>query len=637
MMKDIKEAVTQCGHCIVGNNTAHGGQKMWNAISTSEPFDIISMDIWHPGITYNKEQKDIDINELDGALLTSVCNTTAFATIADLRKINSEETARVAFQQIFVPNGLPITILIDPDSVFKGVMIDMCNHLGIKYHVVAAEQHDGILCERFHRYLNKVMRLLGADRSSFQKWRMDVSFAQYAWNAAPVDGTDIIRSFAAKARTFRFPLEIKQDEEIETIIPTEGEASIQHVETMFPLWFQQKELLKLLNDTRRERHREMRNKARTQRIFQPGDLVIVRKQVKSNAAKGLPEKLMLKAKGPYRVIDKPGTDRYRIQRIPTVQGISRRRGKILTESAARMEKLPSSIVIHKRLDTMDTRLTTLEAPLIHNPLEKNLGFFEFGKYTKAAQDGDFAFEKVNQLWNEEVETDDSEEENTEAEESEEPSNNTNRTVTHQETAATGTRNNRLRPVPITRPKTTQQLLKELWKAIDTSKDKLCIIRKADEQGKYGYNIVQIDLEETTETTAKTKGIYHARFYIKNNTDALKKKIRKCKHYPLIRELLKGGWPGAMILVHPQKTEKFLNKNPSRYFWYQDTVNLRDNLISGPFNFETDPMYTIPETAWKELEDKAPEMEIQDLDLNRINPLPQKRPITTNPKHNKRRK
>jgi hypothetical protein len=76
-------------------------------------------------------------------------------------------------------------------------------------------------------------------------------------------------------------------------IPTrEGETAIQHVETVFPLWFQQKSLLKLLQETRRVRH--------LQRAFNPGDLVLVRKQVKLSALEGRPEKLTLKAKGPYQ-------------------------------------------------------------------------------------------------------------------------------------------------------------------------------------------------------------------------------------------------------------------------------------------------------------------------------------------------
>ena len=74
--------------------------------------------------------------------------------------------------------------------------------------VVPPEMHDAILSERFHRYMNKIQTTTQADTQSYEQWKMGTLFATYAWNASPVDGLDVIRSFAAKARTFRFPLDI---------------------------------------------------------------------------------------------------------------------------------------------------------------------------------------------------------------------------------------------------------------------------------------------------------------------------------------------------------------------------------------------------------------------------------------------
>jgi hypothetical protein len=75
----------------------------------------------------------------DKAILTYICTTMGFATTPHLRLIDGEtgrrgdgETHRrgdgetvtqTAFTQIFVPNGLPKLILIDSDSVFKGVLL----------------------------------------------------------------------------------------------------------------------------------------------------------------------------------------------------------------------------------------------------------------------------------------------------------------------------------------------------------------------------------------------------------------------------------------------------------------------------------------------------------------------------------
>ena len=219
-----------------------------------EPFDVISMDMWHPGTTLHnaattKNQK---------ATLTSLCNLAGFASLAFASQIDSDMMARLAFSHFFIPNGLPKLVIIDGGSEFKGVLIAMCDQLGISYYVAPPEAHNSILCERFHRHLNKVQRIGAADAQSYEKWAMNCLFAACAWNGSSVDGTDVIRSFAAKARTFRFPLDVQTIDEIARI-PQQGEATTQHVETMFPLWFQQKELLKLLIEERRTRHREMAN------------------------------------------------------------------------------------------------------------------------------------------------------------------------------------------------------------------------------------------------------------------------------------------------------------------------------------------------------------------------------------------
>jgi len=169
--------------------------------------------------------------------------------------------------------------------------------------------------------------------------------------------------------------------------------------------------------------------------------------------------------------------------------------------------------------------------------------------------------------------------------------------------------------PTRRPQSTRQRLDKLWSDIGKSKDKMCLIRMADEKGKYEYHVVQIDLEETKESKAKRDGTYHARFWIRNFKDSETKKVRHCRFYPLVRELLKGGWPGAMIMVGPTQVEKFLDKNEEKYFWYQMEVNLLDHILTGPFDFMRDPMWTIPDEVWNTLMEKAADMEIDPARMN----------------------
>ena len=50
------------------------------------------------------------------------------------------------------------------------------------------------------------------------------------------------------------------------------------------------------------RHRELHNKGNITREFHTGDLVVVRKQVKSSGKYGIAQIVVFKTKGPYRVL-----------------------------------------------------------------------------------------------------------------------------------------------------------------------------------------------------------------------------------------------------------------------------------------------------------------------------------------------
>jgi hypothetical protein len=80
------------------------------------------------------------------------------------------------------------------------------------------------------------------------------------------------------------------------------------------------------------------------------------------------------------VLEKSGEDSYMVQRIPILQSLNRRPGKPQKQPAWHLEHIPSSVVMHKRVDSSDTRLLQQTMALRDNPLEHNLGFFNLGKY-----------------------------------------------------------------------------------------------------------------------------------------------------------------------------------------------------------------------------------------------------------------
>ena len=134
--------------------------------------------------------------------------------------------------------------------------------------------------------------------------------------------------------------------------------------------------------------------------------MVIRRQVTSDAQAGRPAKLRIRARGLYRILEKAGEGSYWLQQVPILQEVNRRLGVKQKQAAWRLERIPSSIVVHKRVDSLDTRWMERFSALKDNPLEHNLGFFDFGKYHKAADGEKHAFEKVGELMGFEVDSDD---------------------------------------------------------------------------------------------------------------------------------------------------------------------------------------------------------------------------------------
>ena len=629
MTTEIREAVLSCGHCNVANASDHINQKIYQTTSVGEPFEICGMDIWFPGkskAVMRNASPVLKKTLSNKAVITYLCNTTGFATVAFISNVDSQNMARIAFSQFFTIRGMPRLILIDDGSENKGDLLNLCNILKLDHHTVSPESHDGILNERFHRYLNKAQKIGAAEMRTFEEWAMNSIFATYAWNASPVDGTDIQRAFAAVSKHFNFPMDTTAQAITEPPIKkrrrNSGQEVIDKIETMFPLWWTQKELLKSLIEERRAHHLQLKNKHRTQRTFEPGDLVMVRKQVQSKALEGIPAKLVLKTRGPYRVINKQSKDSYLLQKIPGTATMTRRKGSVpIKEQAFRMTKIPTTLTIHKRIDTPDTRLANMRNILAHSPLEQQLGLVDFGKYAQAATSLPHAFDKIADLWeDEEPPTEDSADEN-EAEDdtptppeiieamklaeprpiNEDPTKKVRFDITDEDETT------KEKPSGII----TREILPEklhhqqLYEKITKSKDKLFAVAIQEEQPQTkALYIVRVDLEETDKTEAINEGTYHCKWLVPSLQD---KPLHNNKFWPWIKELTTEDTFGATQLVRPGKVHNFLKRKIKTHAWYQKKINLAETSITGPFDF--DPSYRISNRIWKTIKSTGAQHQI----------------------------
>jgi hypothetical protein len=119
----------------------------------------------------------------------------------------------------------------------------------------------------------------------FFQWTQGVTFALYEWNAGPIDGTKIPRLVGVIGRDFPFPLDTQTRPTFVNVF--EGANPAHHHDAIHPLIANQHQLLHILNEERRQRHRDLKNDSITKCTFTAGDLVIVQKQVKPNADRGI--------------------------------------------------------------------------------------------------------------------------------------------------------------------------------------------------------------------------------------------------------------------------------------------------------------------------------------------------------------
>ena len=122
---------------------------------------------------------------------------------------------------------------------------------------------------------------------------------------------------------------------------------------------------------------EICNKVNLMRGFYTGDLVVVRKQVKSIRKDGVSQKQVLKIKGTYRFLENAKLSSYWIQCLHFCEGLGRPRRKV-RESASRIEMILSTMVLHKYVYGQDTIFATTKGPLVKILWKNGLDLSEEG-------------------------------------------------------------------------------------------------------------------------------------------------------------------------------------------------------------------------------------------------------------------
>ena len=181
----------------------------------------------------------------------------------------------------------------------------MCDDLNLNHDVLAKRNHKGLTVEHFHRFLNKSITIAAEDRGTNDIFVLDGIAAGYAWNSAPIDGTDILRSIPAIGRELHFPIDINLST-LPKFAHYSGQAALDYLKLTDSSCHFSSSILKILIEDRRTAHAERINNNQNVVVLEYGDIVMARTAIQSNKQKGKVVKICYAVRGPCQIIRTTG-------------------------------------------------------------------------------------------------------------------------------------------------------------------------------------------------------------------------------------------------------------------------------------------------------------------------------------------
>lgn len=181
-------------------------------------------------------------------------------------------------------------VVVDTDSNLLIFFEQMCLALGFIFWPLVRGNHKGNSVEKYPRFINKTQTIVGADTGTNHSFVENSKTSQYAWNSAPIDDTNILRSLADVGRRFKFPMDVQlsptptlndTDQSIVYTylrdVSTDSQFAISVLQASVEEW--------------RTAHRTRHNSNRAAILFQVGDVVKAHVKVHSNSSKDVVGKL----------------------------------------------------------------------------------------------------------------------------------------------------------------------------------------------------------------------------------------------------------------------------------------------------------------------------------------------------------
>jgi hypothetical protein len=297
----------------------------------------------------------------DSMFLVCACGMTSFGVLEPVKSKDAKGFA-ASLMRVLLRFGLCHTLVLDKDSKFFGVFREVVDLLNLNYHVLSSENHDAMLVERLNRFLNKGLKVMTNERDSVRIATEALLLLIYAWNSAPVIGTDLPRSLIVTGRVFSFPIDFSVSKHLDL---TSSPAAVQsYAKDQATLLSASRDIYRVLIEEHRSWHREWVNSNRPDpRQYEIGDIVFARRATRSDAKKDRVGKLMYPMTGPWRVIEKLDGGSYRLEHCQSS-------GRFEKKHASMLSPYPLELIPFQPVDGPDNRYSQLFRPIGKNPFKE---------------------------------------------------------------------------------------------------------------------------------------------------------------------------------------------------------------------------------------------------------------------------
>ena len=191
-----------CPVCSLYNTTQNICADLVYSFPIDSPMQVLFVDIYASGTEINFDEKK--------HYLIGACGMTYFGIYEPTAEQN-EYAFDSALMKIWLRFGFSHTIVVDKDSKFIGVFAQTSALLNINIHVLSGENHYPMIVEHIYQFLNSCLTVFFSERGNNCVALEGILMSLYAWNSAPVVGTEISHSLLVNGREFNFPIDFSTE------------------------------------------------------------------------------------------------------------------------------------------------------------------------------------------------------------------------------------------------------------------------------------------------------------------------------------------------------------------------------------------------------------------------------------------